>query len=231
MYTKRYIFGVKMKKYKCLVLDHDDTVVNSTSTIHYPCFVEFLKLKKPAIASRYTLEDYFRKNFDPGVTEFFRGEIGLSAEAFVEEEAFWGEYVKSHIPKAFAGMRELIADFRLSGGKIAVDSHSYSYNIERDYRANDLPAPDVVYGWDLPPEQRKPSPYTLFDLMRRLSLSPDEILVIDDLKPGYDMARAAGVDFAAAGWAYDVPEIEAFMRANCDYYFKTVEECREAVLG
>ena len=48
--------------------------------------------------------------------------------------------------------------------------------------------------------------------------------MLDDLKPGYDMARAAGVDFAAAGWAYDVPEIESFMRKNCDYYFKTVQD-------
>jgi phosphoglycolate phosphatase/pyrophosphatase PpaX len=37
------------------------------------------------------------------------------------------------------------------------------------------------------------------------------------------MARAAGVDFAAAGWANDIPEIEGFMRANCERYFKTVE--------
>ena len=47
--------------------------------------------------------------------------------------------------------------------------------------------------------------------------------MVDDLKPGYDMARAAGCDFAAAGWAYNIPEIEAFMRANCDYYLPTVE--------
>mgnify|MGYP003305750446 CR=1 FL=1 len=39
-----------------------------------------------------------------------------------------------------------------------------------------------------------------------------------------DMAKAAGVDFAAAGWAYDVPLIEEFMRKNCDYYLKTVDE-------
>ena len=38
------------------------------------------------------------------------------------------------------------------------------------------------------------------------------------------MARAAGVDFAAAGWAYDVPEIEEFMRKNCDYYLRKVSE-------
>ena len=30
-------------KYKCLVFDHDDTVVNSTATIHHPCFAEYLK--------------------------------------------------------------------------------------------------------------------------------------------------------------------------------------------
>lgn len=220
-----------MKKYKCLVLDHDDTVVNSTSTIHYPCFIEYLEKKLPHLAKKYTLSDYFRKNFDPGVVEFFCGEIGLSAEEMREEEAYWRDYVRSHTPTAFPGMRELIRDFRAAGGYITVDSHSFSYYIERDYKANDLPAPDVIYGWELPPEQRKPSPYTLFDLMRRLSLSPSEILVIDDLKPGYDMARAAGVDFAAAGWAYDVPEIEAFMRKNCDFYFKTVAECRAALIG
>ena len=37
-------------------------------------------------------------------------------------------------------------------------------------------------------------------------------------------ARAAGVDFAAVGWANDIPAIEAFMRRNCDLYFKTVAE-------
>ena len=41
------------------------------------------------------------------------------------------------------------------------------------------------------------------------------------------MARGAGVDFAAAGWAYDVPEIEDFMRQNCDFYLKRVEELSE----
>ncbi len=60
--------------------------------------------------------------------------------------------------------------------------------------------------------------------MRRFSLEPEELLMIDDLKPGYDMARAAGVDFAAVGWANDIPEIEGFMRQNCARYFKTVEE-------
>ena len=59
---------------------------------------------------------------------------------------------------------------------------------------------------------------------RLTGLKPEELLMIDDLKPGYDMARSCGVDFAAVGWANDIPEIEAFMRGNCRYYCKTVEE-------
>ena len=45
------------------------------------------------------------------------------------------------------------------------------------------------------------------------------------------MARSCGVDFAAVGWSNDIPEIEAFMRHNCDYYFKTVPEFGEWFFG
>jgi phosphoglycolate phosphatase/pyrophosphatase PpaX len=67
--------------------------------------------------------------------------------------------------------------------------------------------------------------------MRRYNLSPDEILMVDDLKPGYDMARGAGVPFAAATWAYDVPEIAAFMREHCDYYLSSVDDLKKLLFG
>jgi len=210
-------------KYKCLVLDHDDTVVDSTRSIHYPCFVEYLKLTRPHIKDKYTLEDYFRKNFEPGIVELLF-ECGLDKEELKIEEAFWADYVKRHVPRAYPGISEIIAKFKKEGGIVAVDSHSYRRYIERDYRENFLPAPDIIFGWDIPEEKRKPSPATIFELMEKFSLSASDIIVVDDLKPGYDMARAAGVDFAAAAWAYDVPEIEAFMRENCDYYLKKVDE-------
>lgn len=82
----------------------------------------------------------------------------------------------------------------------------------------------MVFGWDSPAHERKPNPYPLEQIMKRLGLAREELLVLDDLKPGYDMAKSCGVSFAAAGWAYDIPEIEGFMRANCDKYFKTVAE-------
>ncbi len=210
-------------KYKCLVFDHDDTVVNSTATIHYPCFIEFLGVYYPELVRDYTLESYFVKNFHPGVTALFRDEIGMSEEEFLEEQKYWEAYVKNHIPAAYSGIGDIMRRFRDTGGILAVDSHSLTSYIKRDYRENGLPEPDIIYGWDIPKEMRKPAPDTIFDLMKRYSLLPSEILVIDDLKPGFDMARAAGVDFAAAGWAYDVPEIKEFMKKNCDYYLGDTE--------
>ena len=213
-----------MLKYPCLVLDHDDTTVNSTATVHYPCFVEYMEKYFPNV--HLSLEEYFRYNFDPGVVELFTKICGMTWEQMLDEEAYWKEYVKHHVPKAYPGIREILLEQRRRGGKICVVSHSFTENILRDYRENDLPEPDLVFGWESPPEQRKPAVYPLEQTMKTFGMQPEELLVVDDLKPGYDMAKAAGVPFAAAGWANDIPQIESFMRKNCGLYFKTVEELR-----
>lgn len=216
-------------KYKCLVLDHDDTVVASTASIHYPSFVEYVKEKKPHLVGKYSFEEFILKNFDPGVLEFFHNELGLTNQEMSEEDRYWRDFVATRIPTAYLGIGEIIADFRARGGIIAVVSHSYEEYIRRDYAHNALPTPDVIYGWDLPTDKRKPAPFAVLDICEKYVLDPREVLVVDDLKPGYDMARSAGADFAAAGWAYDVPQIETFMRKNCDYYLKSVDELKEVL--
>ena len=209
-------------RYPCLVVDHDDTVVNSTATVHYPCFVQYCKTYFPHYSC--SLEHYFLKNFDPGVVSFFRDEVGMSHEDMEHEQRYWNAYVQEHVPQVYPGMADILWTQKHLGGRLCVISHSYGPNILRDYRANGLPEPDLVFGWEYPPEQRKPSPYALQEIISAYGYAPEELLVLDDLKPGYDMARACGVPFAAAGWANDIPEIEGFMRENCDRYFKTVPE-------
>lgn len=216
-------------KYKCLVLDHDDTVVNSSQSIHFASFVDYLKIYRPALADKYTFEEYILKNFHPGIVSLFMDEIGMDEKELKFEEKFWSDYVKNHIPKAYDGIGEIIRDFKARGGIVAVDSHSLTEYIKRDWVHNSLPTPDVIYGWDIPKEKRKPSPATVLELIEKYGFAPSEVLVVDDLKPGYDMARGAGVHFACAGWAYDVPEIEDFMRQSCDYYLESVERLREVL--
>ena len=211
-----------LMKYKCLVFDHDDTVVNSTATIHYPSFVAYLEQYFPDKSC--SLDHYFLKNFDPGFLTMCKEEYGLTDGDLEVEYHFWQDYVQTRIPQAYPGIREIMERHKAQGGLLCVVSHSVDRNILRDYRENGLPEPDLVFGWEQPVERRKPNPWPLEEIMRRLDLAPSELLMIDDLKPGYDMALAAGVDFAAVGWANDLPEIEAFMRRNCRLYCKTVEE-------
>lgn len=209
-------------KYKCLIFDHDDTTVNSTATIHYPCFVEYLKEFRPGMT--LTLEDYFLKNFEPGFIEMAKYDFGLSEEDLVTEVEYWNRYVQSHVPVVYEGIKTIMDRQKEEGGLIAVISHSFKQNILRDYARNNLPQPDEIFGWEQPVERRKPNVWPVEQILRKFDLQPSDCLMIDDLKPGYDMAISAGIDFAAAGWANDIAIIEQFMRTNCEHYFKTVEE-------
>ena len=214
-------------RYRCLIFDHDDTAVNSTATIHHPAFLAFLRKYFPGRTC--TLEDYFLKNFEPGFIEMCVDEYGMTDRDLETETNFWLDYVKNHVPEAYPGIPEIMHRQKAEGGYVCVVSHSMKVNILRDYRANGMPEPDLIFGWEEPPDHRKPNAWPVRTIMAELSLQPEEILMIDDLKPGYDMAREAGVDFAAAGWANDIEPIESFMRSNCRYYFKTVPELADFV--
>ena len=148
----------------CLVLDHDDTVVNSTATVHFPCFQAFLKLYFPQC--NYTLEEYFLKNFSPGILELLRDEVGMDDEMLQQEHRFWDAYVQQHVPQCYEGMRELLWKHKEAGGLICVVSQSFAKNILRDYRENGLPEPDLVFGWEYPAHQRKPKPSAAADFIK-----------------------------------------------------------------
>ena len=53
-------------KYKCLILDRDDTIVDSTRTVNFPAFLDSLSKLRPGVTM--TGEDYFKYNYKPGFT-------------------------------------------------------------------------------------------------------------------------------------------------------------------
>lgn len=67
--------------------------------------------------------------------------------------------------------------------------------------------------------------------MKRFNLDNNEMLVLDDLKPGLDMARSCNVAFAGAGWSHVIPEIENYIINKSDYYFSTVELFKKFILS
>ena len=127
-------------------------------------------------------------------------------------------------PDAYEGFAALFARFRAQGGRVCVISHSERDVIERHYRELFGFLPDLIFGWDEPEQRRKPHPYPLQETMRRLNLRPEEILLVDDLAPGFSMAAACGVPSAYAGWSHTSPAVGARVRPQADYAFDTVEE-------
>ena len=182
-------------RYQCLVLDHDDTVVNSTASVNYPAFVQTLRTLRPDV--HMTLDDFFSYSFEPGFG---------------------------------ALCSDMLQRYHAAGGHICVVSHSVPETILRDYRAHDLPTPELIYGWDDDPERRKPAPWPIYQIEHALSLRPEQLVVIDDLKPGKDMADRAGVDFIAAGWTHTVPHIIETMQRISPHYCRTVAELEALLL-
>lgn len=211
-----------MLKYKCLVLDHDDTVFDSTKDIHYPVFMNALKELRPQM--KMTLEEYNLACFDPGFGEFCSDVLKLTEEEMEYQLVNWDNYVKKHIPSYYEGFDKILKQQKAEGGLICVVSHSLSDNIKRDYLESFGIIPDMIFGWDMGDGCRKPDPFPLKEIMKKYKLKPEELLMVDDLKPGFDMAKRCNVDFACAGWEKNTPLIKEFMKKNCDYYFENVDE-------
>lgn len=217
-------------KISCLILDHDDTVVDSTRVIHYPAYLETMKLLRPHVVPE-SLDGWFLKNFHPGIMEYFIDELGFSETELALEHSTWRSFVTNRRPMFFPGVVELLHAFKESGGKIVVASHSEADMIELDYHVETDCSlkPDLVFGWDVPDGKRKPSPWPVFQTIKELQIKAEEVLIVDDLKPGVLMARAAGVAIGGAGWGHDIPEIKTYMSEHCDYYFQSIEALRRFV--
>lgn len=211
-----------MLKYRCLVLDHDDTVVQTMRTLSYPFWCLELEQFRPG--TTMTLEDYILKCYQYGFADMCRVCCGFTDEELALEHKQWMEYIMNNIPAPFPGIGNIIRRQKEAGGLICVVSHSSFDNISRDYRVHFGIQPDAIYGWERPPRERKPNPWPLEDIMRRFDLAPQEILVVDDMKLACQMAHPVGVAVAYAGWDdMGVPELRREMQELCAFSFDSTE--------
>lgn len=211
-----------MLKYSCLVLDHDDTVVQSEATVNYPYFCYILDQFRPG--TKITLQEYTEGCFHLGFADMCRQWYGFTEQELVDEYLGWKKYIEHHIPAPYPGIERIIRRQKENGGLICVVSHSCNQNITRDYTTHFGILPDEIYGWDLPEEKRKPSTYPLEQIMAKYSLSPSQLLVVDDMKPAWEMASKVGAPIAFAGWSRkDCPEITAEMTRLCDHAFDSTQ--------
>jgi len=217
-------------RYRCLLIDHDDTAVDSTAAVHYPAHLEALRELRPG-RTPPTKEQWLLRNFH-GIMDYLEGDLGMTQEELTRELEIWRSWTCSHVPPFFPGFLDLLAEYRRHGGLVAVISHSEADVIEGHYRAAPDPpfVPDLIFGWEHEAGKRKPSPWPVQEALRIFGCPAADALVVDDLKPGVLMARAAGVDFVAAGWSHKVTEIEDYMKAHAAAYCARIEDLRALIL-
>ena len=95
-----------MLKFPCLVLDHDETVVQSEKTIGYPCFCKTLSRLRPD--RTITLDEYVNGCHQLGFVDMCRQWFAFTDEEMQEEYNDWMEYVRSHTPDPFPGIDDII---------------------------------------------------------------------------------------------------------------------------
>ena len=211
-----------MLKYPCLVLDHDDTVVQSEATVNHPFFLEFLDQHRPGMT--ISLHDYISDCYEIGYGDMCRRRFNFTEEDLHREYVEWKEHIQSHIPAPYPGVDRIIQRQKAEGGIICVVSMSADSNIRRDYKTHFGMEPDEIFGWDMEPANRKPSPWALYEIMRKYNLKPEDLLVVDDTKAAVPMAHTADVKIAFAGWGRTgFPKITAEMEELCDYSFSSAE--------
>lgn len=211
-------------RYKCLVLDHDDTTVKSTPDVHYPQWVETLEAIRPDVTM--SMETFMLYNFNMGFYEMIDEILHFTAEETQLQDKMWREYTDKHRAHFYEGMGELIREYKESGGVVCVCTHNAAKNILLDYEIEygTQVVPDMIFDYDKCGDKVKPDPYALEEIMRIYGFKQSDLLMVDDMKHGYDMSKKVGVKFAAAGWSHIVPEIRDFMKKNCDLYFETVAD-------
>ncbi len=212
-----------MLKYACLVLDHDDTVVQSMKTMSYPFFCYILQKFRPGASMSEAA--FIQDCHHIGFAELCRLRFAFTNEELACEHEQWMDYVRTHTPEPYPGIAQILQKYKQLGGILCVVSHSCAENILRDYAAHFSVMPDAVYGWELPEVQRKPNPYPLQDILQKYHLKAEDVLVIDDMKLGWKMAQPLGIQTAYAAWGdMGVPELDEEMTKLCDFRFDSTQE-------
>lgn len=216
--------------YKCLIIDHDDTAVNSSKTIHYPAHLEVMRQLRPG-EPPVSFEEWMEKNFHPGVMRYYRDELGMTDREIREEFLIWQQFTKTAVPSFFPGFLEMLARFRREGGVITVVSHSEVQHIRRDYVENQRNdhdqeplLPEIIFGWEFEEKRRKPSPWPVEQILQKYGLDAKDALILDDLKPGVEMGKASRVPVAGAGWGHNIQSIRVYMQEHCIEYFTSVTD-------
>ncbi|ELP89278.1 hypothetical protein EIN_487900 [Entamoeba invadens IP1] len=177
-----------------------------------------------------TLQKWYLMLWESDFGTYQHEVMGLSYEEMKHEIDMWVEYSKQHSPPFFEGIIDFLSSYKKLGGIIAVCSHSRAVVIEGHYQMVGM-KPDIIYGSvHGHPELCKPNTFPIDDLKIKYNLVSSDILVIDDLSPGFVMAKKSGVDAVGVLYGNGHELIEHYIKENTLKTFETVKELEDFVI-
>ncbi len=177
---------------KAIIFDMDGVLIN-TEPLHYECWKQTMAdegvdmtydVYKQCIGSTigYLLELLRNAYGDISDEETLRARMYAKKEAIVQRDGF----------PPIAGVKEAVRRFHEEGFRLEVASSSAGYYIGRVLDALDIHQYFECYTSGEEVEHPKPAPDTFVRAMEKLSLKPEDCLIVEDSTNGGKAAAAAG---------------------------------------
>lgn len=185
---------------KVLFIDHDDTVVDSQVSVHYPAFVSAitkLRPNQPPLA----LKEYVKLNATLGFETMLRTIYQFNDEEIRIEAAIWKSFSKDLIPPVFFGLAPILEEFVAQNNKLVVYSANTKANIIRDYQYHFSFMPHSIIAFDDTIHTPKPARVPLLKWMHQHQILPNQCLILDDSIMMQTTAKRTNIMFLAANYA------------------------------
>ena len=189
-----------MKRYKAVIFDIDNTLLNTLDMNMYP----LIRIIKEETGEDWTFRQVLRFATQPGLKTM--AELGVRDVAGTY--ARWVRYVNEYKPGAvpYEGIEAVLRRLQAAGIRQAVVSSKMrgQYQIDMVETGLDRYMETAVLVEDT--VNHKPHPEPILKCLERLCLSASEVLYVGDAPTDLQAAQNAGVDFGFAQWGCIYPE-------------------------
>lgn len=190
---------MKLRK-KCIILDHDDTVIDSQESIHYPLFVAVLKELRPHVAP-ISFEQFIDLSNKLGFTKMCRLVYHFTPDEILYEYEHWKKHVEHMIAPTYAGLESILQRFVQAGGIIVVYTMNAKHNVLNDYARLFNMIPHAIIAHDQYSILRKPYRLSLLQTLSDLNVSVKDCVFVDDSPLVVALKDRLNIEFLAASWA------------------------------
>ena len=187
-----------MMKYKALIFDIDNTLVNTLDMNMIP----LQKIIQEEKGENWTLEEVYHFASYPGMKVMEELEVNNPEEVY----ARWVKYVNEYKASPYEGMDDVL--------KTLHEKLRFSVVSSKNKKQYDI---DVV-SLGLDDYMEDPEPLLL--CIERLGLNKEDVIYVGDAYSDLLASRNAGIDFAFAKWG----SVESKDMSDSDYILEKVED-------